>query len=174
MLDLMHGFIDVEPIGVTSERARDVLADVFRVAGGRFNIGDVIGARSVLDLGMGVGGLGVAVRELDNNIVLVGVDDVRYQMENAYPTYGKLHVPTDATSSQTWKKLGRFSLIISKGLPPGAINWLVENKTLLDAHLEDGGKAVFITDCPVDTEGFSVFHGDMHMDKNILVRRKSK
>jgi 2-polyprenyl-3-methyl-5-hydroxy-6-metoxy-1,4-benzoquinol methylase len=135
----------------------------------------------ILDLGWGRGSLGKALSNIGKNISLVGVDIIKYEGEDFRKIYSEIRQNDAAKEVTQIKESGKkFDLVISFGLPPKAIEDLIDNRDLKDI-VKPEGSVLLIFDAIIEDRfqkmarkaGFELRNGNYPSDHDILYWRNS-
>jgi len=131
----------------------------------------------VLDLGSGKGGLGIFLKEINPEIVIVGTDTVDYSKKGLISDrYSEIFQQEAVAFLEDVQKSGKkFDLIVSCGLPYETIIRLIE-KIDFGQVLDQNGTALFLVDYQLDEEtiaiaeskGFSIRQGNYPIDLCII------
>ena len=153
-----------------------VFDDIFEVTMGRFTQKDIIGAKKILDLGMGRGSVGGYSRGANPEVKLIGIDTVEYQGEDLYHLYDK-RIIADLTQPQICeglKGVDDVDLAIGVGLPPHVVTHLANNIGKIASSLGPGGIYLLVSDFfykPEEVAAFTSYGGNLYIDNTILLLR---
>jgi len=110
----------------------------------------------VLDLGSGRGAMGEFLKEINPKINLTGVDVDSYPWSSIRENYEQnLVLPGGALEGieRFAEEERNFDFVVSFGLPPWAIEDIIEHTNIFDKILAEHGKALFVFDLPLG-DGF--------------------
>ena len=135
---------------------------------------------NVLDLGCGRGSLGAALKAVNEKINLLGVDIITgYEGKTFRDVCSEIRRNDAAREVTEIKKIGqKFDFVISCGLPPKAIEDLIDKGELKDI-VRPGGIVLLMFDAPVgapslrkaEEAGFELHSGTFASDPDILFWR---
>ena len=149
------------------------LPDMEKATGGRFSIQNLINSASVLDVGCGSGALAYALRSMQFNGQIVGIDpNYPYKGETAYDLYQEI-IPEDIRRDDVLSGLVKykFNNIMCIGLPPEVTRFILTNKKKF--KLENKGSLVIATEHDIEVPaGIEKFKGNYSADSHIYISKQ--
>jgi len=115
----------------------------------------LLGAKAVLDIGCGRGGLGVALSRMGHKGIRVGVEDMAYE-NMARDAYSEV-IPMDIADPATMEALKKyeFDVIIGMEVPEKVLSFVVKNYRKL--RLAPGAVICLVTDQIIRQEDYEPF-----------------
>ncbi len=169
--------LDTQELSARADLFKEIVfPDIYKVTQGKISEAVLKNTTRALDLGMGKGALGLFLKKLNPNVVLVGVDIQNYQgrEETAYAFYQQ-RFTADLTQEDFWQQLAGdspFDLIISVGLPFKVIEILLKKREKLEKFLAAKGKCLIVSDddwASEEVKPFTLYQGHYPLNRSILL-----
>lgn len=148
--DKFNGMLDIR-----SETVKMILEQLEATMNGALNLDMVKNAKSILDLGMGRGSVGGALKEISSGnqtFHLAGVDMAEYP-DNLYQLYNT-RIKGNITNKAVWDEMTKLikpaDLIISVGLPGEVLGGILQSD-VIEKILAPNGNAIHISE-----QGFNI------------------
>lgn len=171
-------FTDKLDVELRSEILGHILEFTEDTTKGAFSLDVIKKAKRALDIGMGKGSLGVAMKAINPDLEIVGIDRDEHQDRKGLEAY-KQRIIGSALNPDVWRKFQedgvQFDFITSVGLPPEVLDLLLSSKNITSA-LSPEGTAILFTDAPVtspDTKTWQQYQGSFVADNNIFIHKNN-